>query len=130
VAVRRSLRVGVNAGLELEERGVVPDEVHDLTRRDLLQGDADLMAAAARLLLARPWRQLDVDLLAGQGLRVRLRHADRLDTWSNGRPVLSQDVMAGPQGAIVRLAVLGPARVQLRAYARDELVASRVINLA
>ncbi len=129
VAMRRSLRIGRNAGLELEERGVVPNQVHDLTRRDLLHGDPDLMAAAARLLLALPWRQLDVDLLGGQGLRVRLRNADRLDTWGNGRPLLSQDVAAGPEGAVVHLAVLGPARVELRAYAKDELVARRVFDV-
>lgn len=129
VAVRRSLRVGPNAGLELEERGVVPDELHDLTRRDLLEGDADLMAAAARLLLARPWRQLDAKVLPGHGLQVRLRHADRLDVWRNNRPLLSQDVAAGPHGACVSLTVAGPARVQLRAYAEDELVACRVVEL-
>jgi hypothetical protein len=130
VAMRRSLRIGRNAGLELEERGVVPKYVHDLTRRDLLCGGPDMMAAAAKLLLGLPWRQLDVELLGGQGLRVRLRNADRLDTWGNGRPLLSQDVAAGPEGAEVRLAVLGPARVELRAYAGGEVVARRVFDMA
>jgi len=108
----------------------VPKYVHDLTRRDLLHGGPDLMAAAAKRLLGLPWRQLDVDLPGGQGLRVRLRNADRLDTWGNGRPLLSQDVAVGPEGAEVHLAVLGPVRVDLRAYAGDELVARRVFEVA
>lgn len=47
VAIRRSLRVGERAGTPLEDLGVVPDERHRMTRRDLLEGNVDLMARAA-----------------------------------------------------------------------------------
>ncbi len=50
IAIRRTLRVGPQAGTEIEDLGVTPDATHPLTRRDLESSDADLMEAAARLL--------------------------------------------------------------------------------
>ena len=52
VAIRRTLRVGLQAGTEIEDLGVEPTDVHDLTLRDLLERprDADLLEAAAKLL--------------------------------------------------------------------------------
>jgi hypothetical protein len=52
MAVRRCHRVGRNSGRLLEGNGVVPDVIHDLTRRDILDADADLAECAARLLLS------------------------------------------------------------------------------
>src|SRR3712207_4451464 len=37
VSIRRTLRVGAQAGTELEDLGVVPDARHEMTRRDLLE---------------------------------------------------------------------------------------------
>ena len=50
VAIRRSTRVRENAGLPLEDLGVIPDARHDITRNDLLNGNKDLINEAARLL--------------------------------------------------------------------------------
>ncbi len=50
VAIRRAVRVGAGEGQELEESGIEPDEVHNLTRADLMQGDVDLIAHAVRML--------------------------------------------------------------------------------
>lgn len=50
VAIRRSLRVGENAGIPVEDLGVVPDEVHNLTRRDLLESNVDLLEMAGLML--------------------------------------------------------------------------------
>ena len=50
VAIRRSTRVRENAGLPLEDLGVIPDARHDITRNDLLTGNKDLINEAARLL--------------------------------------------------------------------------------
>ncbi len=51
VAIRRVLR---NNGQVLEEAGVPPDQVHALTRADLLEGDCDLLRTAAGLLHPGP----------------------------------------------------------------------------
>ncbi len=126
VALRRSLRVGPNAGLELEERGVVPDVLHDLTRRDLLEGDPDLIAHAARLLMQRTPYPLGVTLGPGRAATVRLGNADRLDVLWNGRPTLSRDVAAG-EG--VEVALPGEGQLGLRAYADGVLVAAHNLDV-
>ncbi len=52
VAIRRTTRVGDNAGLPLEDLGVEPDQIHRLTRNDLLNGNSDLITAAIQMLQA------------------------------------------------------------------------------
>jgi hypothetical protein len=50
VAIRRTTRVGDNTGLPLEDIGVIPDEIHQLTHNDLMNGNPDLINEAARIL--------------------------------------------------------------------------------
>jgi hypothetical protein len=50
VALRRTTRVGAMAGVPVEDLGVEPDEIHLMTRLDILDGNADLIAKAATLL--------------------------------------------------------------------------------
>jgi C-terminal processing protease CtpA/Prc len=50
VAVRRTLRVGPNAGIPLEDLGVKPDVVHHMTKQDLLSENEDLTSRACELL--------------------------------------------------------------------------------
>ena len=50
VAIRRTTRVGANAGLPLEDLGVQPDRVHRLTRKDVMEGNSDLIESAMALL--------------------------------------------------------------------------------
>jgi hypothetical protein len=50
LAMRRTLRVGANAGTPLEDLGVVPDKRYHLTRRDVLGQNEDLVAYAASVM--------------------------------------------------------------------------------
>jgi len=52
VAMRRTVRVGLNAGSVVEDLGVVPWAVHRMTRADLDHDNADLIQAAADHLYA------------------------------------------------------------------------------
>lgn len=54
VALRRSLRVGKNAGIPVEGLGIAADSVHRKTKRDVDSDDADLFDLAAGMLLATP----------------------------------------------------------------------------
>lgn len=49
-AIRRNTRIGANAGVPLEDLGVVPDRIHRLTRNDVLNANEDLIATAIALL--------------------------------------------------------------------------------
>jgi hypothetical protein len=108
VAMRRSVRVGPNAGSPLEEFGVAPDVLHYMTKRDLLSDNVDLLARAARLLRQRPSYRLSVTPVSGDGPRrllvtaaskvpaakTRLQIA-RVDLYVDGRPVRSIDAVDG-----------------------------------
>lgn len=98
VAIRRTLRVGKQAGTELEDLGVVPDKEHQMTRRDLLEGNLDLIEKAATLLAAMPRFRLDAraSKVAGK-LRVNLTtlNLDRMDFEIDGRPQRSDDIADG-----------------------------------
>ncbi len=50
LAIRRSLRVGARAGIPVEDLGVRADHVRPLTRRDLLDANADHLAFTESLL--------------------------------------------------------------------------------
>jgi C-terminal processing protease CtpA/Prc len=52
IALRRSVRVGLHAGAEVEDFGVTPDITYRTTRRDLLEENADLIEYACGLFSA------------------------------------------------------------------------------
>jgi hypothetical protein len=52
VAMRRTIRVGLNAGGIVEDLGIEPDRVHRMTRRDIEGGNEDLIDQAAEILAA------------------------------------------------------------------------------
>ena len=51
LAIRRSLRVGARAGIPVEDLGVRADHMRPVTRRDLLDANADLLAFTESLLM-------------------------------------------------------------------------------
>ena len=96
VAIRRVTRAGASAGTPLEDLGVVPDDQHTMTKRDLIEGNADLIAAAITLLKAQPERALiaTVSSRAASSVDLELTTAgiDRVDAWHEGRPLMTADV--------------------------------------
>lgn len=91
VALRRCLRVGTRMGQPVEDLGVLPDAIHQLTKRDLLEENADLMAAAGVLLAQRQPRLLRfTSTSAGtkkRKLTVTTESVASIDVYVNGRPV-------------------------------------------
>ena len=131
VAMRRSVRVGPNAGSPLEEFGVAPDVLHYMTKRDLLSDNVDLLSRAARLLRQRPSYRLSVTPVSGDGPRrllvaaaskvpaakTRLQIA-RVDLYVDGRPVRSIDAVDGTVPPTeVEIAQTGTARPGIDAEA-------------
>ena len=75
---------------------MVPDERHQMTQRDLMESNRDLIAKAVAVLRAQPARSL-VATVAGRTadsveLHVASSGVDRLDVWHEGRPMMSADV--------------------------------------
>lgn len=51
MAVKRAIRVGNQNGFSLEDSGVIPDYIHNMTLNDVLNGNVDLIEKAASLLV-------------------------------------------------------------------------------
>ena len=127
VSIRRTLRVGPQAGTEVEDLGVVPDHRHDLTRADVLEGNVDLMEAAGALLKDQPSFELSVDAAVTAGvLRATVRHrgVERLDVYVDGRPAKSQAVTVAAQNTQIDLPFTG-AVCRVEGYRGGKLVAAR-----
>jgi hypothetical protein len=146
VAMRRSIRVGPRAGSPLEEFGVSPDELHFMTRRDVLEDNCDLLACAARIIRQQPCFKLSVTPVSGKGGRGVAVSAlsklpssnagariSRVDIYVNNRPVRSIDAHKGAvRSTQVTLGKEHKRNATVQVEARDHagrLVAYRRANI-
>ena len=130
VSIRRTTRVGARSGDPVEDLGIVPDQVHQMTRRDLLDRNPDLIAAAAALIADLPPRALDVSRAqVADGdvqLAVRTGGIDRLDVYTAGRPRATVDVTDGDH----TVTVPHEDPIDVRGYFEGLLVARRRVESA
>ncbi len=116
VALRRCLRVGARMGQPVEDLGVVPDTRHELTRRDLLEENADLMAAAGALLAQRQPRMLTFTSVAAgaakRKLTVTTGSVASIDVYVNDRPVATTATTDGTTEITVPAAAGDAVRIQ------------------
>lgn len=109
VALRRCLRVGSRMGQPVEDLGVVPDQLHELTKRDLLEDNADLMAAAGALLAQRQPRLLGFTYTAAgttkRKLTVTTGAVASIDVYVNDRPVATTTTTDGTTQITIPAAV-------------------------
>ncbi|MBN1660524.1 MAG: amidohydrolase family protein [Anaerolineae bacterium] len=137
VAIRRTLRVGERSGIPVEDLGVVPDHRHLLTRRDLLESNADLMDHAAAILVDLPSYQLTltVDGVTGATLatRVTTYGVSRLDIYLGARPQGSLDVVDGERAIILDVPPMPEGGdtlyLSLYGFADGQLVASKQVRI-
>jgi hypothetical protein len=133
VAIRRTLRVGAQAGTELEDLGVVPDELHSMTRDDILKKNVDLMEHAGQLLASMPVVQMAIKVAAGAGdtlkIQVDTQNIDRLDFYLDSRPQRSEPVSAQANSVAVEMTGKGGKVLQLQGFQQDKLVAARRVAL-
>jgi hypothetical protein len=129
VAVRRSLRVGGNAGTPLEGLGVrpAPRDVIELSARDALgdpegRPNVDLIAAAAERIAAAPRPLLRARRLSAGRLRLDTRELTRVDVVAEGGSRRSLE-MADP--ALTVEAPDGPLR--LEGFAGERMIVSRQV---
>ena len=133
VSIRRTLRVGEqSAGTPVEDLGVTPDELHRMTRRDVLEGNADLLDRAGLILFQGQPRRLDVfaDLDDDGALRIEVEAVgvDRADAYVDDRPRASVDVTDGLTTLTIP-AVPDARRVRVDGMLAGALVASRTVRI-
>jgi len=131
VAMRRTLRAGALAGTPVEDLGIRPDYEYRMSRRDLLEDNADMMEFAGRVLSEMPLFRLEAavrPLADGVlGVRAWTRAVERVDVYLDGRPEHSLDTHDGVHDFAVDLPSHGVALMELRGFAAGQLaVATRV----
>jgi C-terminal processing protease CtpA/Prc len=125
VAARRSMRVGVRAGVPLEDLGVEPDERHQMTRDDLLKGNVDLIAHAAAILKKKETQGLQLSTSEAalfSEIQVKAANIDRVDLFVDNRPVASVDVSSAPKTIKLPSAATGKNLVEAFGYRGGTLV--------
>jgi hypothetical protein len=86
-AVRRVTRVGQNSGVLLEDLGVKVDQIHNMTRRDLLHRNVDLIEHAGKILKKRPVQRLIVEKLRPGTVGIGYENLHRIDVYLDDRPL-------------------------------------------
>jgi C-terminal processing protease CtpA/Prc len=130
IAVRRSLRVGDRAGVPLEGIGVTPDEVHELTERDVMGENEDLIDAAIARLRELPSYALESTVEWSEGvarIKVRSEGITQLDVYVDGRPAGRPVVVDGGE-TVIDVSAAPDRSHYYRLYGfdhRNELVAAR-----
>lgn len=124
VAIRQCLRVGPNAGTLLEDFGVVPEVFYQVTRNDVMEGDRELLAFAAKLLDSEAPRSIRIAMQntspgdpAKRQIAITTRGLSRLDFYVNGRPQASVDLNPDQAGnAVLKPLVDRGAELKLEGY--------------
>jgi len=133
VAIRRSLRVGLEAGTEVEDLGIKPDFRHKMTENDLLKGNVELIEHAGSLLAGLPVRALlgVTRQKSAQAFTLELttKNIDRVDIAVNWRPQTSVNVSDGTAQVVVATAAAAGAIVKLEGYDSNKLVVACRLTL-
>lgn len=147
VAARRTTRVGTRQGDVLEDLGVKPDIRYHMTRRDILEGNRDLIDLAIGELAARESHPTRISVQPRPGrLPLVVVHATRVtridarldiptddaseQRWFSSRAVRRGRVELDPEEILDR-GTKGPVRLEVNGRSGDRLVVrvQRTIDL-
>jgi len=126
VAVRRTLRVGPNAGELVEDFGINPDILYEMTDHDVLGDNEKLIEAAIREIKSMPYYRLNVESI-DEVLTVDAPGADTVQLTAKSWPVGAFQLDEAGHAEIHRpsLPLLGRTSRELEvvAYAENRPVA-------
>lgn len=125
---RRATRAGPSEGLPIEDVGVGGGERYALTRKDLLEGNVDLLKHCIQRLRDQPASALSFQHNTGsRTLTITTRALSKLDVCFDGHPFSSTALNAAAGGAGVNTQVNYPAGTKLIELAgfRDQAVCQR-----
>jgi hypothetical protein len=133
VAIRRTTRVRERSGVPLEDLGVIPDDIHQMTRDDLLSSNKDLIEKAASLIATETVHALRGELasIASGTAEVTAtsRNVTRIDAHVDGRPRATIDVIDGGPHALAVPGVAAGQVLELRGFQDGKLVAATRLSL-
>ena len=117
----------------MEDLGIIPDHIHRITRKDLMESNQDLIESAAHILGSLPVRALSAVVKAKRARKVSIsvttKNITRLDTLLNGRPQSTLDVKDGRTTVTLPLRSAGKQVLELRGFDGAYLVSARRLKL-
>ncbi len=118
IAIRRATRTGAVIGMGIEDVGVIGNFNHALTRRDLTEGNIDLLNYCARLLSGYPTIDMQVDI-DEKTINIISVGIDRVDIYERNRPIKSEYISKPENGSItINLDAL-PSELEVIGFAGD-----------
>ncbi len=138
VAVRRTTRVGPNAGNVLEDLGVVPEVPYRMSRRDVMEGNQDLIDMAIDQLATRTPHSVVLEKVQQHRDRaptvtLRTRNVTRVDVEVDGRRLQSRDVrrerVTIPLGELTALRNRPTLNLLITGFVDDEVVATLRVSV-
>jgi hypothetical protein len=133
VALRRTTRVGDQAGVPVEDLGVKPDEVYLMSRDDLLGKNEGLIARAAAILAQQKVRLLSAKVDTSQRpaivVRTEARNLSRVDFYLAGRPLGSVAVRDGRATLTLPDGAATPGVLELHGFDDGQLFAIARLSL-
>ncbi|NND75158.1 MAG: peptidase S41 [Ilumatobacter sp.] len=135
VSLRRTLRVGARAGEPVEDLGVRPDIDYEMRRRDLLEGNRDLLDAAGAELAKGKVRSLAARVVAGADptdpdlqLEVTTGNISEVDVYVDGRPKRQAKTSDSAPTTIAVPFSRSVERIRIEGFDRGTHVASRLLR--
>jgi hypothetical protein len=124
IAVRRTLRVGPNAGEVIEDFGIAPDQIHLMTENDIRGKNEDLVATAVEALQRLPCYRLSVTR-DNDTIEVEAPGADWVQVTRAERPLRTFDLDSTGRTRLSGQRLGAPGQeVEFAAYADGQPVAS------
>jgi hypothetical protein len=108
---------------------VIPNELHAMTRNDILNRNADLIEHTGKLLASLPVYQMAAEIRPKDGgmlsIQVDVQNMDRVDFYLDGRPQRSEAVAPEQHQIAVELPRQSSTSLSLQGYKQGTLVACR-----
>jgi hypothetical protein len=126
VSIRRLLRIKEHEGMPLEDLGVKPEFVHNMTRSDLLKNNEDLINHAASIISQMPGYDLSVQLSkrsdGGFDVSAKTKNITRMDVYLDDRPQQSLNVISDLTEFILDKPPADASFMELRCYKEGKMV--------
>lgn len=126
VSIRRLLRIKEHEGMPLEDLGVKPEFVHNMTRSDLLKNNEDLINHAASIISQMPGYDLSVQLSkrsdGGFDVSAKTTNITRMDVYLEDRPQQSLNVISDITEFVLDKPPADSRFMELRCYKEGNMV--------
>ncbi|MHC5823618.1 MAG: hypothetical protein ACYT04_49245, partial [Nostoc sp.] len=120
-------RVGQRMGTPIEDLGTVPDNLHYMTKSDLLNGNTDLINHAVSILAKMPVRELSTEVNSAENniltCTIKTKNISRLDIFIDNRPQQSLDINDGTTQLTIKFPE-DASTLDLQGYDKKQLVAA------